>query len=102
MGLSKTPKQRGQGKSLVLVDSSISEYNVAVTMATAIEALDIIAHWEVQVGGKEDPQQMSTLLGPHYVVGFFWVMTKRDLEQVSLMEFAFDIETGQLHRMNSM
>jgi len=44
MGLSKTPKQRGQGKSLVLVDSSISEYNVAVTMATAIEALDIIAH----------------------------------------------------------
>lgn len=44
MGLSKTPKQRVQGKSVVLVDISSSEYSVAVTMATAIEALDIIAH----------------------------------------------------------
>jgi len=71
MGLSKPSKHRVQGKSVVLVDSSISEYNVVITMTTAIEALDIIAHREVQYGGKEDPQQMRTLLGPHYVVVFF-------------------------------
>jgi nucleoside phosphorylase len=44
MGLSKPSKQRVQGKSVVLVDSGISEYNVAVTMATAIETLEIIPH----------------------------------------------------------
>jgi hypothetical protein len=68
MDLSKPSNQRVQGKSVVLVDSGISEYNVAVTMATAIEALDIIEHREVQDGGKEDPQQMRTLLGPHYFI----------------------------------
>jgi hypothetical protein len=44
MGLSKPSKQRVPGKSVVLVDRSISEYNVFITMTTAIEALDIIAH----------------------------------------------------------
>jgi len=44
MGLSKPSKQRVQGKSVVLVDSGISEYNVGVTMATAIETLDVTAH----------------------------------------------------------
>lgn len=43
MGLSK-PKQRVQSKSVVLVDGGISECNVAVTVATENEALDIIAH----------------------------------------------------------
>lgn len=44
MGLSKPSKQRVQGKSVVLVDSGISEYSVAAPLATTIEALDIITH----------------------------------------------------------
>jgi hypothetical protein len=43
-GLSKPSKQRVQGKSVVLVDSGISEYNVAILLATTIESLDIITH----------------------------------------------------------